>query len=678
MSNPLLEQYELPPFDKIEAEHIFPAMETIISSNLNAVDQLLEQLGTPSWDSLCGKLEALNDQLEQAWSPVSHLNGVLQTEALRENYEKCLPLLSNYSTQLGQNKRLFTAFQALRNSDEFTQLESAQQQVIENNLRDFSLAGIALDDEKQTRYGELKQQLSEASNQYSNNVLDATQAWFKHIKNVNDLQGMPDAAIAAAASAAKSRELEGYCLTLDAPCYIAVVSYADDPKLRKEMYTAYSTRASDQGPNAKEFDNSELMSRITMLRAELAKLLGFDSYADLSLAKKMADTPEIVVDFLRQLASRTRPVAEQDLADLVSFAREAHGNDSLNPWDISYYSEKLRKQQFDIDQEELRPYFPAEHVTQGLFNVAGRLFNIEIVANETMSTWHKDVRSFDIQRNGDTIARFYLDLYARENKRGGAWMADCRVRRRDANNELQIPVAFLTCNFMAPVGEQPSLLTFNEVTTLFHEFGHGLHHMLTKVEYAEVSGINGVAWDAVELPSQFLENWCWQAEVIGEISAHFESKVKLPQQQLNKLLAAKNFQAGMQMLRQIEFALFDFTMHQQQGMGSAHEIQELLDTVREEVAVVVPPKENRFQHGFSHIFAGGYAAGYYSYKWAEVLSADAFSEFEKNGIFDATTSQRFLNEILEKGGSQNAMQLFKNFMGREPSVDALLKQSAIA
>ena len=678
MSNPLLEQYELPPFDTIEAEHIFPAMETIINSNLNAVDQLLEQLGTPSWDSLCGKLEALNDQLEQAWSPISHLNGVLQTEALRENYEKCLPLLSNYSTQLGQNKRLFTAFQALRNSDEFTQLESAQQQVIENNLRDFSLAGIALDDEEQTRYGELKQQLSEASNQYSNNVLDATQAWFKHIKNVNDLQGMPDAAIAAAASAAKSRELEGYCLTLDAPCYIAVVSYADDSELRKEMYTAYSTRASDQGPNAKEFDNSELMSRITMLRAELAKLLGFDSYADLSLAKKMADTPETVVDFLRQLASRTRPVAEQDLADLVSFAREAHGNDSLNPWDISYYSEKLRKQQFDIDQEELRPYFPAEHVTQGLFNVAGRLFNIEIVANETMSTWHKDVRSFDIQRNGDTIARFYLDLYARENKRGGAWMADCRVRRRDANNELQIPVAFLTCNFMAPVGEQPSLLTFNEVTTLFHEFGHGLHHMLTKIEYAEVSGINGVAWDAVELPSQFLENWCWQAEVIGEISAHFESKVKLPQQQLNKLLAAKNFQAGMQMLRQIEFALFDFTMHQQQGMDSAHEIQELLDTVREEVAVVVPPKENRFQHGFSHIFAGGYAAGYYSYKWAEVLSADAFSEFEKNGIFDATTSQRFLNEILEKGGSQNAMQLFKNFMGREPSVDALLKQSAIA
>ena len=678
MSNPLLEQYELPPFDTIEAEHIFPAMETIINSNLNAVDQLLEQLGTPSWDSLCGKLEALNDQLEQAWSPISHLNGVLQTEALRENYEKCLPLLSNYGTQLGQNKRLFTAFQALRNSDEFTQLESAQQQVIENNLRDFSLAGIALDDEEQTRYGELKQQLSEASNQYSNNVLDATQAWFKHIKNVNDLQGMPDAAIAAAASAAKSRELEGYCLTLDAPCYIAVVSYADDSELRKEMYTAYSTRASDQGPNAKEFDNSELMSRITMLRAELAKLLGFDSYADLSLAKKMADTPETVVDFLRQLASRTRPVAEQDLADLVSFAREAHGNDSLNPWDISYYSEKLRKQQFDIDQEELRPYFPAEHVTQGLFNVAGRLFNIEIVANETMSTWHKDVRSFDIQRNGDTIARFYLDLYARENKRGGAWMADCRVRRRDANNELQIPVAFLTCNFMAPVGEQPSLLTFNEVTTLFHEFGHGLHHMLTKIEYAEVSGINGVAWDAVELPSQFLENWCWQAEVIGEISAHFESKVKLPQQQLNKLLAAKNFQAGMQMLRQIEFALFDFTMHQQQGMDSAHEIQELLDTVREEVAVVVPPKENRFQHGFSHIFAGGYAAGYYSYKWAEVLSADAFSEFEKNGIFDATTSQRFLNEILEKGGSQNAMQLFKNFMGREPSVDALLKQSAIA
>ncbi len=678
MNNPLLQQHELPPFEKINVSDIVPAIETIIDENLQAVDQLLSENKQASWSSLCKPLEDLNDRLEQAWSPVSHLNGVLQTDELRQSVEKCLPLLSNYSTQLGQNKQLFKAYQALKNSTQFNELEQAQQQIIENNLRDFRLAGIDLDDESQQRYAELKQQLSEASNQFSNNVLDATQAWFKHVEDVNSLRGMPEAAINAAASAAQSRDLNGYCLTLDAPCYIAVVSYADDPKLREEMYMAYGTRASDQGPNAGEFDNGELMCRITTLRAELAQLLGFSSYSEYSLATKMADNTEQVLDFLRQLASRTRSVAEQDLEQLQNFARDEHGVQQLNAWDISYYSEKLRKQQYNIDQEELRPYFPAEKVTDGLFKIVSKLFNVEIAANSSMSTWHEDVRSFDLLREGKLLARFYLDLYARENKRGGAWMADCRVRRRINDDQLQLPVAFLTCNFMAPAGEQPSQLTFNEVTTLFHEFGHGIHHMLTQIEYAEVSGINGVAWDAVELPSQFLENWCWQEEVIKDISSHHETGAALPQPLLEKLLAAKNFQAGMQMLRQIEFALFDFTMHQQQGMKSTEEIQNLLDAVRAEVAVVILPTENRFQHGFSHIFAGGYAAGYYSYKWAEVLSADAFGEFEKNGIFDSKTSQRFLNEILEQGGSQNAMQLFKNFMGREPSVEALLSQSGIS
>lgn len=678
MSNPLLEANELPPFQDINAAHIEPAMQTIIEENLKAIDELLGQQSQVSWQSLYEPLEEINDRLEQAWSPVSHLNGVVQTEELRKAYETCLPLLSKYSTQLGQNEQLFKAYQTLHDSEGFNKLEPAQQQIVRNNLRDFKLSGIDLDESARKRYGKLKQRLSEVSNKFSNNVLDATQAWTRHITDRAELEGMPEAAITAAKAAADAKQLDGYLLTLDAPCYIAVVSYADNAELRKDMYTAYTTRASDKGPNAGEFDNSDLMVEITTLRHELATLLGFENYAEYSLAKKMADTPDQVIDFLEQLSKRTREVAQAELDALRDYASNEHQHTRLEAWDVSYFAEKLRKQQFDIDQEELRPYFPAEKVTQGLFSVASRLFDIEITADESMSTWHPDVRAFQISRQGSPIARFYLDLYAREHKRGGAWMADCRVRRRLSGGGLQNPVAFLTCNFMAPAGDQPSLLTFNDVTTLFHEFGHGLHHMLSQIEYAEVSGINGVAWDAVELPSQFLENWCWQAEVIEQLSAHHESGESLPQELLNKLLAAKNFQAGMQMLRQIEFALFDFRMHQQAGMKSADDIQALLDQVRADVAVLEPPADNRFQHGFSHIFAGGYAAGYYSYKWAEVLSADAFSQFEEHGIYDDATRKRYLHEILEKGGSAPAMELFKNFMGREPEVDALLKQSGIA
>ncbi len=678
MSNPLLEAHQLPPFERIEASHIEPAVQTIIEENLRAIDKLVENQTHANWNTLYEPLEDLNDRLEQAWSPVSHLNGVLQTEELREAYETCLPLLSKYNTQLGQNEGLFKAYQTLKNSDAFNQLEPAQQQIVHNNLRDFKLSGIDLNESARQRYGELKQRLSEASNTFSNNVLDATQAWTRHITDPAELSGLPDAAITAAKAAAQAKQLEGYLLTLDAPCYIAVVSYADDPALRKEIYTAYTTRASDKGPNAGEFDNSDLMVEITQLRHELATLLGFGSYAEYSLAKKMAESPEQVIDFLEQLSERTRAVAKSELEALQNYALSEHQHKELNAWDISYFSEKLRKQQYDIDQEELRPYFPAGTVTQGLFSVACRLFDIEIAPDTSMSTWHPDVGAFQISRQGEVIARFYLDLYAREHKRGGAWMADCRVRRRLRDGSTQIPVAFLTCNFMAPAGDQPSLLTFNDVTTLFHEFGHGLHHMLSQIDYAEVSGINGVAWDAVELPSQFLENWCWQAEVIAQISSHYLSGESLPQQLLERLLAAKNFQAGMQMLRQIEFALFDFRMHKQAGMRSAGDIQDLLDKVRSDVAVLMPPADNRFQHGFSHIFAGGYAAGYYSYKWAEVLSADAFSLFEEHGIYHEATRRRYLQEILEKGGSAPAMKLFKNFMGREPKVDALLRQSGIA
>ena len=676
MSSPLLETHELPPFNRINAKDIPDAIKEITDTNLAAIDTLLQDASSPSWASLVLPLEALNDRLEQAWSPVSHLNGVLQTDELRLSYEACLPVLSNYSTQIGQNKALYQAYKTLHDSTEFTTLDSAQQQVIRNNLRDFKLAGIALPDAQQKRYAKLKTRLSEASNQFSNNVLDATQAWSKHFADNKGLEGLPKTALNAAKAAAANKNQEGFLLTLDAPCYLAVMSYANKQVLRKEMYLAYATRASDQGPNADEFNNSELMTEITRLRHELATLLEFNNYAEYSLAKKMASSCEQVTGFLHELGARSRDGAKKELTTLTQFAAADLGNEPLQSWDVAYYSEKLRQEKYNLDQEQLRPYFPANKVIDGLFSITGKLFDIDIQADTSMESWHEDVTTYRISRQGNTIARFYLDLYARENKRGGAWMAGCRERRK-IGDSIQNPVAFLTCNFMAPAGEQPSLLTFNEVTTLFHEFGHGLHHMLSQIEYAEVSGINGVAWDAVELPSQFLENWCWQAETITELSAHYQTGEALPTTMLDKLLAAKNFQSGMQMLRQLEFALFDFEMHQQPGMHDAAKIQSILDAVRKEIAVLIPPTENRFQHGFSHIFAGGYAAGYYSYKWAEVLSADAFSVFEKNGIYDDKTRKRFLHEILEKGGSADAMVLFQNFMGREPNIEALLRHSGI-
>ncbi len=679
MSNPLLQAHELPPFSSIKPEHVVAAISELVEQNLQTVEQLAEQNSTrASWQSLCAPLEELNDCLERAWSPVSHLNAVVQTDELRASYEQCLPLLSRYSTELGQNQTLFAAYQALRDSAEFANLNAAQQQAINNNLRDFRLAGVNLEGDKKARYAEIKERLSELSNRFSNNVLDATHGWHIHELNDSRLAGLPKSALDAARSTAESKSLDGYVLTLDAPSYIAVMTYADDRELRRAMYEAYTTRASDQGPQAGQFDNSGLMVEITQLRHELAELLGFANYAEYSLATKMAETPAQVTDFLQQLATRSRALAERELSELTDYARKEHGASELQAWDLAYYSEKLRKHLYDIDQEALRPYFPVPTVLAGLFDVASKLFDVDISACDDMETWHPDVQTFQISRGDNVIARFYLDLYAREHKRGGAWMADCRVRRRREHDLLQLPVAFLTCNFMAPGNYQPAQLTFNEVTTLFHEFGHGLHHMLTQVETAEVSGINGVAWDAVELPSQFLENWCWQAPVLKEMSGHVDTGEALPDAMLNKLLDAKNFQAGMQMLRQVEFALFDFRLHQLSGAESSNHIQRILNQVRDQVAVVTPPESNRFQHSFSHIFAGGYAAGYYSYKWAEVLSADAFSVFEEQGLFDQTTSQRFLHEILERGGSADAMLLFKNFMGREPSVDALLRQSGIA
>ena len=678
MSNPLLENPVLPQFSSIQAAHVEPAIEELLQQcrqHLEAVVKTASDAG-PNWDNLVAPLEEQDDRLGKAWSPVGHLNAVMNSEALREAYTNSLSKLTAYSTEVGQNQELFNAYQALADSSQYQALSTAQQQAVEHALRNFRLAGVDLPEQEKRRFSELKQRLSELSTQFSNNVLDATQGWFKHINTEADLAGMPDNAIALAKQAAEQKQLEGYVVTLDIPSYLAVMTHADNRALREEIYTAYCTRASDQGPTAGQWDNAPLIDEILKLRHEMAQLLGFNNYAERSLATKMAEDCDQVESFLVELAEKSRAVAEQDLQELKDFAEKNGGPNDFQAWDQAYYSEKLQQQKFAISQEELRPYFPADRVVKGMFDVVSRLFGIEIETAKT-DLWHSDVQFFSIAKDDQVIANFYLDLYARENKRGGAWMDECRVRRQ-SGGQLQLPVAYLTCNFTPAIGDKPALLTHNEVVTLFHEFGHGLHHMLTQIDVAAVSGINGVAWDAVELPSQFLENWCWEASVIPMISGHYETGEPLPEELLNNLLAAKNFQSAMQMLRQIEFALFDFRLHRNYNPGRPVAVQEQLDQVRDQVAVIKPPAFNRFQNGFSHIFAGGYAAGYYSYKWAEVLSSDAFSRFEEEGVFNLDTGQSFLQEILQQGGSKDAMTLFKNFRGREPSIDALLRHSGIA
>ncbi|ROQ21896.1 oligopeptidase A [Marinimicrobium koreense] len=680
MANPLLETHELPPFSAIKPEHVEPAIRQLIDENRAYRERLLDGLDQPTWDNFVAPLEAEEDRLEQAWSPVSHLNAVVNSEALREAYNASVALLTEYNTEVSQDRRLYEAFQAIADSPEYDQLSQAQRQSIDYALRDFRLGGVALEGEAKKRYGQIKKRLSELSTQFANNVLDATQAWYKHFTDPQDLAGLPDSALEQAAQAAKQKDLEGYVTTLDIPSFLAVMTYAEDRALRRETYTAFVTRASAEGQkadgsSAAEWDNTAIIDETLALRHELAQLLGFNNYAERSLATKMANSTEQVINFLTELAEKSKPLAEQDVQQLKAFA-EKEGCTDLQAWDLAYFSEKLRQADYALSQEELRPYFPAERVISGLFEVVKRLYDIDIVPVASFDSWHPDVRFYQIYKDGEHIAGFYFDIFARENKRGGAWMADCRVRRQTASG-VQRPVAFLTCNFTPPVGETPSLLTHDEVTTLFHEFGHGLHHMLTQIDVAAVSGINGVAWDAVELPSQFLENWCWEPDVVPLISGHYKTGEPLPKDLLDKLLAAKNFQSGMQMVRQLEFSLFDFRLHAEYDPNNPKAPQQLLDEVRDQVAVITPPAFNKFQNSFSHIFAGGYAAGYYSYKWAEVLSADAFSRFEEEGIFNRDTGESFLREILQQGGSRPPMELFVNFRGREPSIAPLLRHSGI-
>ena len=677
--NPLLDMTGLPPFQHIKPEHVEPALEAIIKENRELLETLLKNNEHYTWENLIEPLEDADDRLGRMWSPVSHMNSVVNSDALRDAYNNCLPLLSEYSTEMGQNVELYEAYQYIKDSAEFKKLDEAQQKIINNGLRDFHLSGIDLPDEKKKRFREIRQQLSKLTSKYEENVLDATQAWSKHITDEKKLAGLPDSALAMAKQAAEAKELDGWLFTLNFPSYYSVVSYADDRALREEMYQAYATRASDQGPNAGEFDNSQVMDDILSLRHEVAQLLGYKNYAERSLATKMAENPEQVLTFLQDLAKRSKPMAKQELAELTGYAKQEHGVSDLSAWDVPYYGEKLRKHTFDISQEDIKPYFPETKVIPGMFAVVKRLYGISINEVEGVETWHKDVKFYDIRDAKDVVrGQFYLDVYARDKKRGGAWMDDCMGRKQNTDGSLQLPVAYLTCNLTQPIGNDPALFTHDEVTTLFHEFGHGLHHMLTKVKHIGVSGINGVAWDAVELPSQFMENWCWEREALDLIAAHYQTGEPIPDELFNKMYAAKNFQAGMQMVRQIEFSLFDFRMYHEYKPELKGSIQKTLDKVRSEVSVLLPPSYNRFQHGFSHIFAGGYAAGYYSYKWAEVLSADAFSLFEEKGIFDSETGEAFLENVLEKGGTKEPMELFKNFRGREPEIDALLRHSGIA
>ncbi|MFT5758783.1 MAG: oligopeptidase A [Alteromonadaceae bacterium] len=684
MTNPLLVQSSLPLFSKIKPEHVKPAVEQAITKCKKVIADVLASHNVFTWDNLVTPIDAVDDVLGKLWSPVSHMNSVVSSDELRDAYESCLPLLSEYGTFVGQHQDLYKAYQQLADSNEYNHLNVAQKKVIDNALRDFKLSGIALSGTDKKRYGEIVTRLSELSSQFSNNVMDATQAFTVNIVDEDELLGLPDSAKEAAQILAKEKELSGWLFTLDYPSYSPIIMYSDNRALRETMYSAFCTRASEQGPNAGEFDNSDTMAEILKLRHELALLLDFNNYSEKSIATKMASNTEEVLTFLENLAIKSKAQGQKEFTELTTFAKSLSAEPiDLQAWDLPYYAEKLKQERYSISDEALRPYFPEDKIVKGLFEVVRRLFGLTITVREGVDTWHKDVKFYDVfDVDNNQRGSFYLDLYARAKKRGGAWMDDCVGRSELANGEIQLPVAYLTCNFNKPIGDKPALFTHDEVVTLFHEFGHGIHHMLTQINASSVAGINGVPWDAVELPSQFLENWCWQPEALSFMSGHFETDEPLPTEMLDKMLAAKNFQSAMGMLRQLEFSIFDFQMHlnyseQASTEENKHYIQKILNKVRQQYSVTTAPEFNRFQHGFSHIFGGGYAAGYYSYKWAEVLSADAFSRFEEEGIFNEQVGKDFLTNILEKGGSQEPRELFSAFRGRAPEIDALLRHSGI-
>ncbi len=671
--NPLLDFSGLPRFSDIKPEHVAPAVEQLLGENRALVGRLLADAAPPTWDNFMQPTDDANERLARAWGQVGHLNAVMNSPELREVYNTNLPKITQYYAELGQNLGLFNKVKTIRNSGGFGALSPARRKIIENELRDFRLGGAELPEAHKARFMAIQEELSTLSSRFSDNLLDATNAYTLLIDDRAELSGIPADDLQAAQDAAQAADKRGWLFTLKAPSYLPVLQYGDNRALRERMYRAYSTRAAEF--DGSKFDNTPLMTDILKLRTEEAQLLGFANYAELSLATKMANTPQQVMDFLRELARRARPHAERDLSELREFASAELGLADLLAWDISYASEKLRNQRYAFSEQEVKQYFPEGVVLDGMFRLVESLYGLRVRPSQA-PVWHDDVRFFDILDNGQLIGQFYLDLYARSSKRGGAWMDDAITRRRTEAG-IQTPVAYLNCNFAAPVGNKPALFTHDEVITLFHEFGHGLHHLLTRIEDLGVSGINGVEWDAVELPSQFMENFCWEWDVVQGMTRHVDSGETLPRALFDRMLAAKNFQSGLQTLRQIEFALFDMRLHVDYAPGGGQTVQQLLDEVRREVAVLFPPAFNRFPNSFSHIFAGGYGAGYYSYKWAEVLSADAYSLFEESGVLNPKVGNQFRNEILAVGGSRDAMASFVAFRGREPAIDALLRHSGL-
>ncbi|MBL8480559.1 MAG: M3 family metallopeptidase [Rhodocyclaceae bacterium] len=682
--NPLLDFSGLPRFDALRAEHVAPAINQLIDENRALIAQLAASAASPDWDNFVAPLTDAGERLSRAWGMVGHMHGVMDVPEWREAYNQSLPAITAYYTDLGQNLELFKKFKAIRASGKFAALAPAQQRVIDNDIRDFRLSGAELADELKPRFKEIQEELAQLGAKFSENLLDATNAHAEWVEDESLLAGIPADAVHTARAAAERENRAGWKFTLHMPSYLPLMQYADKRDLRARMYRANATRASEFSGEAghPEWDNGPLIQRILALRAEESRMLGYASFAELSLVPKMAESPQQVLDFLRDLGRRARPYAERDLAELREFAARELNLPQLEAWDIPYASEKLKEARYSFSDEEVKQYLPQPKVLAGLFRVIEALYGVTL--RETQApTWHEDVRFYSIERDGELVGQFYIDLYARETKRGGAWMDEARSRRRIAGG-VQKPIAYLTCNFSAPVGDKPACFTHDEVLTLFHEAGHGLHHLLTRVDELAVAGIHGVEWDAVELPSQFMENFCWEWDVLCAMSGHVETGAALPRELFDRMLAAKNFQSGLQTLRQIEFALFDMRLHDDfdaQGGGSC---LDLLAEVRREVAVLVPPPWNRFPNSFSHIFAGGYAAGYYSYKWAEVLSADAFEAFEEAArastpysVLDRRTGMRFLDEILAMGGARPALQSFKAFRGREPRVDALLRHSGM-
>lgn len=668
----------LPDFNALQADQIEAKVDQLLADSRQKLAQIVACDEPPSWQNLVEPMEQIEHGFESIWEPIGHLDAVRNADDWHAAYDACLQKVTEYHTEVGQNQALFARFEALAKSFAYANLNIAQKKVVDNALRDFRLSGIALAPAQQAEYKQISQRLSQLSSQFGNQVLKATQAWSKHITDAAELAGLPESAMGLLQQYAQQKQLDGWRVTLDFPSYLAVMTHADNRALREEVYRAFSTRASDQADNP-ELDNNANIEEIRQLRHQLALLLGFNNYAERSLATKMVESSGQVIGFLRDLAQQAKPQAQQDLNNLREFALGQLGLNDLQPWDLTYVSEKLQKQTLNLSQEMLKPYFPVEQTLSGLFTVVERLFGVKAVQVSGVSVWHDDVRFYELRNEqNQLVAGFYLDLYARENKRGGAWMDTVQTRWRHPNGDVQVPVAHLICNFTPPIGKKPACLTHDEVTTLFHEFGHGLHHMLTEMEHMDISGINGVPWDAVELPSQFMENFCWEREGLDLISGHVDSGEPLPDDLFESLKQSRHFQSAMMMVRQLEFSLFDFLLHAEYNPQAVEPVQAVIQRVRDEVAVIQPPSYNRFANSFSHIFAGGYAAGYFSYKWAEVLSADAFSLFEEQGILDVDTGRKFKNTILAAGGSVDPMVLFKAFRGREPDIAALLRHSGIA